>query len=215
MIREGRVSVNKKIVRSPELWVNPRRDHIEVEGRSLKKATLVYLALHKPAAVVTTRADELGRKTVYDLLPKGTPWVFPIGRLDKESSGLLLLTNDTRFGDRVTSPVEKVQKVYTVLIDSPLHDSDRKAMESGLTLADGTRLKPTAVRTPKNDRTSCEITLREGKNRQIRRMFETLGYNVLALKRISIGRIHLGDLKEGEMRTLTKEERLAILGTKV
>jgi pseudouridine synthase len=214
MIRGGKISVNKRIVRSPELWVDPRRDFIEVEGRSLKKAAFIYLAIHKPAGFVTTHSDELGRKTVYDLLPKAIPWVFPIGRLDKESSGLLLLTNDTRFGEKVSSPMEKVPKTYAVLVDRPLSDSDRKVMESGLTLADGTRLKPAVVRISKSDHAFCKITLHEGKNRQIRRMFETLGYNVLDLNRVSIGAIHLGNLKEGEMRMLSSEERASIIGTR-
>jgi pseudouridine synthase len=214
LIREGKISVNRKIVRSPETWVDPRADRVTLNGRTIQRAKPVYFAFHKPRGIVTTRSDERGRKTIYDLLPEGTPWVFPVGRLDKESSGLLLLTNDTRFGDRVTSPDVNVPKVYTVRLDKPLREGDRKRMESELTLPDGTQLLPVTVRVSNEDRAICEVTLHEGRNRQIRRMFAMLEYNVLTLQRISVGRIQLGSLKEGEMRRLTSEELTEILGAK-
>ena len=212
LIRQGKISVNRKTVRSPLVWVDPREDRILLAGKTAQKAERVYLALHKPPGFVTTRSDEMGRKTVYHLLPEGLAWVFPVGRLDKESSGLLLLTNDTRFGESVTSPTSKIPKVYVVQFDRPLQEADRMRMESGMTLSDGTRTLTANVSISSNDPATCEITLREGKNRQIRRMGEELGYGVVSLKRVSIGSIRLGNLGEGEVRSLTDAERKGILG---
>lgn len=214
LILQGKISVNKRIVRSPLVWVDPREDRISVAGKTVQKAERVYLALHKPCGFVTTRSDEMGRKTVYDLLPEELDWVFPVGRLDKESSGLLLLTNDTRFGERVTNPALKIPKVYVVQFDRPLQEADHKRMESGMTLSDGTRTLPAGVRVSTGDPATCEITLCEGKNRQIRRMGEELGYEVVSLKRVSIGGIRLGNLKEGGVRPLTAAEKQGILGRK-
>ena len=210
MILEGRIEVNGKAVRDPGLWLDPRVDRIAQKGRSLRAQERVYLALHKPRGVMTTRSDERGRTTVYDLLPPDAQWVFPVGRLDKESSGLLLLTNDTAFGEAVTSPERKVEKGYQVLLDHPLEDQDRRSMEAGMTLSDGTVLSGAIVRQVSGT-AEYEISIREGKNRQIRRMCETLGYEVLRLHRVSIGIICLGDLKEGSSRNLTSAERASIL----
>lgn len=212
LIGEGKVTVNRKIVRSPLVWVDPREDHIILAGTTVRKAERIYLVLHKPPGFVTTRSDEMGRKTVYNLLPEGLDWVFPVGRLDKDSSGLLVLTNDTRFGERMTSPSSKIPKVYVVQFDRPLQEADRKRMESGMALPDGTRTLPAGVRPSTGDPAACEITLREGKNRQIRKMGEELGYKVVSLKRVSIGGILLGNLKEGEGRSLTAAEKQGILG---
>ena len=212
LIREGKISVNRKTIRSPGLWVDPRADRIALNGTIVRKASNVYLALHKPAGFVTTRSDEKGRKTVYDLLPEKLNWVFPVGRLDKESTGLLVLTNDTRFGEKLTSPSSKIPKVYHVQFDKPLHTNDRKQMETGMMLSDGTRTLPAQVKASDWDPAKCEITLKEGKNRQIRRMGEALGYEVVFLKRIRIGGIRLGNLREGEVRPLTMVEKQGILG---
>jgi len=145
---------------------------------------------------------------VYDLLPKNLPWLFPVGRLDKETSGLLLLTNDTRFGDRVTNPMDDVPKTYEVVLDRALSENDLRTLESPMQLGDGTQLKPARVLLRSEEKHLYEVTITEGKNRQIRRMFHQLGYKVLALKRVRIGSIELGRLKEGELRPLTQRERL-------
>jgi len=213
MVREGRVAVDGNIVRSPYYWVNPRSNGIQVDGKRLRRAPSVYLAMHKPIGIVTTRSDERDRKTVYDLLPADQQWVFPIGRLDKETSGLLLLTNDSRFSEMVTNPLGEIPKTYSVTLDRPLHDIDRKALESGLTLADGTALLPAKV-TPSIDNPFVfEMTIVEGKNRQIRRMCKHLGYAVISLQRIRIGLICLGRLKVGDVRPLSREERSGILSS--
>jgi pseudouridine synthase len=148
---------------------------------------------------------------VYDLLPSRAPWIFPVGRLDKDTSGLLLLTNDTRFGERVTNPAEKVPKSYLLDLDRPLSDEDRGAMESGMTLRDGTRLSPALIRLRPGGPARHEVIITEGKNRQIRRMCDQLGYTVRALKRVSIGPIGLGALKDGEVRRLSEGEIAAFI----
>jgi len=213
MVREGRVAVDGSIVRSPDRWVNPLSNEIQVDGKRIRRASPVYLAMHKPIGVVTTRSDEKGRKTIYHLLPPERQWMFPIGRLDKETSGLLLLTNDSRFGEMVTNPLGEIPKTYSVTVDRPLRDVDRRALESRLTLADGTRLLPAEVTPSIDNPLVFEMTIVEGKNRQIRRMCEHLGYVVISLQRIRIGLISLGRLNVGEVRPLSREERSGILSS--
>ncbi|HEX9005898.1 MAG TPA: pseudouridine synthase [Bacteroidota bacterium] len=204
LVESGTVSVNGKPVLDPGLWLDPREDRLAVGGKRVRPAPRLYLVMHKPAGVVTTRSDERGRRTVYDLLPAGLPRMFPIGRLDKETSGLLLFTNDTRFGEAVTNPLAGTPKTYRVVIDRPLRAPDRRLMQKGMTLADGTTLRPASV--DEEDPVSCRVTIHEGKNRQIRRMFEELGYGVVSLHRQSIGPITLGALRPGEVRALTSDE---------
>ncbi len=213
LIRDGKVCVNGRMVRDPRRWLNPRRDAITLEGVPLRKQAAVYLAMHKPAGFVTTRSDERGRKTVYDLLPPGTARVFPIGRLDKDTSGLLLFTNDTRFGEKVTNPLRMLPKAYRVELESPLSAVERLSMERGMVLADGTRLKPARVHPEAANPAVVLITVVEGKNRQIRRMCEELGHKVRALRRLSIGPVLLGSLAEGATRALSGPERDSIAGS--
>lgn len=206
LIRKGGVSVNSRVVRSPDVWIDPCSDHITLNGKTLVKREPIYLVLNKPAGTVTTRADELARKTIYDLLPAKTPWLFPVGRLDMESSGLLILTNDTKFGEMITNPSTGIPKVYVVHLDKPLKHDDCTRLESPVTLEDGTIVLPVIIRPSSGEPKVCEVTIREGKNRQVRRMFKVLGYEVVALKRISIGPVELGQLPEGEVRKITGEE---------
>jgi 23S rRNA pseudouridine2605 synthase len=166
---------------------------------------MVYFALHKPTGVITTRADERGRRTVYDLLPADLPWLSPVGRLDLDSSGLLLLTNDTQLADAVTSS-ESVAKVYEVTFDAPLTAADQAQFTAGMTLADGTALLAVGVEMLAADGTRALLTLREGKNRQIRRMAKDRGLEVVRLHRLALGPLQLGDLPAGELRPLTPAE---------
>jgi 23S rRNA pseudouridine2605 synthase len=204
-ILAGRVEVGGRLTRDPNAWVVPERARIAVDGAPVVKAEYVYLALHKPAGIVTTRSDERGRKTVHDLLPEGLPPVFAVGRLDKDTSGLLLLTNDARWADRLTDPRGGTVKVYRVTVDHPLTQAARAAMEAPFTLPDGTRLAPARVRPLGTDGRAFEMAITEGKNRQIRRTCAALGYEVESLERIAVGPYKLGALRPGEVKSLTPE----------
>ncbi len=212
LILGGEVSVNGFTVRTPGTWVDPALDAVTFGGKPLPRIPRVYLAMHKPPGVVTTRSDERGRGTVYDLLPEGLPWIFPVGRLDLDSTGLLLFTNDTAFGERVTGPAGKVPKTYIVLLERPLVESDAAAMRGGLVLCGGTRCLPAGVSIDRRDARRCRVVITEGKNRQIRRMFETLGNPVVRLHRLAIGPVDLGDLREGKVRELTRGEIASLSG---
>ena len=203
MIREGRVSVNGNVVRNPSRRCSPADDRFAVDGLKLAPKRLVYILMNKPEGVVTTRSDERKRATVYDVLGEMGSWLFPVGRLDKDTSGLLLLTNDNQLGEKLTSPRSRVPKTYRVRLDRKIGDADLGKLRKGITLR-GTKLLPAVV--SREDGTSFEMTIVEGKNRQIRRMCEQLGFNVLALMRVKIGECDLGGLKPGEWRYVTKRE---------
>ena len=212
MILRGDVRVKGRVVRAPGLWVDPGRDRIVLAGKPLGRVERVYLAMHKPAGIVTTRSDERGRGTVYDLLPEGLPWVFPVGRLDLDSTGLLLFTNDTVFGERVTGPGGHVPRTYHVLLESPLGDSAASAIREGIVLPGDVRCRPAGLTIEGDGGRRVRIVISEGKNRQVRRMFESVGNNVVRLHRTAIGGVELGNMKEGEVRRLTPEECALLSG---
>jgi 23S rRNA pseudouridine2605 synthase len=190
-------------VRDADERVAVARDVISVDGARVRKPELVYILMNKPAGVVTTRSDERGRATVYDLLGDVGRWVFPVGRLDKETSGLLLFTNDNRLGESLTSPASKAPKTYRVTLDADVAEGDLRVIRAGMRLA-GERLLPALAASL--GPCEVELTIVEGKNRQIRRMFESLGHRVVALDRTAIGRLRAGSLPPGKWRHLAPDE---------
>lgn len=207
LVAAGRVAVNGATRTDSTLRVDPRRDRIAVDGRRVEPEGPVYLMLNKPRGIVTSASDEQGRETVYSLLSEADlPWVAPIGRLDRASEGLLLLSNDTRWGARVADPATSIEKVYHVQIDRVADAALLAAMEGAGELA-ARRARPLRA----GSRNSwVEVTLDEGKNRQIRRLLEGLGVSVLRLVRVSIGPLDLGELPKGAHRPLTAAEKRAM-----
>jgi 23S rRNA pseudouridine2605 synthase len=183
-------------------------DRMEVDGARVEAAKKLYLMMNKPRGLVTTAADEKGRETVYSLLPKDLDWVAPVGRLDKASEGLLLLTNDSEWGARIADPATHLDKIYHVQIDRVAGEQLLAALERGLEL-DGERLAAKDVRLLRSGEKNSwlELVLDEGRNRQIRRMLEAAGVEVLRLMRVAIGPLELGTLGKGEFRHLTREEK--------
>lgn len=212
LVRAGHVRLNGRLCRLPEAPVDLETDRIAVDGHSVAAAAPLYLMLNKPRAVVTTAADEKGRNTVYACLPPGTPWVAPVGRLDKASEGLLLLTNDSEWGARIADPGSHLDKTYHVQIGAiagqPLLDALTKGVPTG---AFGL-LRARQARILRTGQKNCwlEIVLDEGKNRHIRRLLEALGVEVLRLVRVAVGPLVLGDLPKGAARELSREEKRAL-----
>jgi 23S rRNA pseudouridine2605 synthase len=206
-ICSGEVCVDGQVVRDPLTWVDLDRQHITRQGQSAPVAAPLTLALHKPRGIVTTRQDELGRRTVYDLLPAGLPWIFPVGRLDADSEGLLILTNDSSLSVRLTRPEHAIPRFYRVTLSRRLAPEALEALRQGVDLSDG-RTRPAGVQVLEEGERSTvvEIRLTEGRNRQIRRMALTVGSRVRRLVRVAIGAYELGDLPAGEHRILGTEE---------
>jgi len=213
LIRNGRVRINGKVVRNPEFPVRLERDRIAVDGTRVEAEARVYLMMNKPRGVVTTASDEKGRVTVYAHLDPSLPWVGPVGRLDKASEGLLLLTNDSEWAAKLASPKSRVDKVYHVQVraqaNATLLDSLKRGVE---TLGEILQVKQVKILRQGNKNCWLEVVLDEGKNRQIRRIFEALEIEVLRLVRVAIGSLELGKLKKGEARALTREEKQALDG---
>jgi 23S rRNA pseudouridine2605 synthase len=210
-IAGGRVGVNGTVVRTPDHWVDLERDRVTLDGRPVREAGKVHLLLYKPKGYLTTYKDPQGRPTVYDLIGDVTEWLFPVGRLDLDTSGLLLMTNDTRLAERLTNPSFKVPKTYLVKSSTLLSEEQLDQLRNGLTLSDG-KTKPATVQRLRDSaaRTFFEITITEGRNRQVRRMVEALGSKVLKLVRTSIGALTIGDLQIGRHRRLTAAEVRAL-----
>jgi 23S rRNA pseudouridine2605 synthase len=211
LIRAGKVRVNGEVRRDPETPVHIAKDRIEVDGQQLKAAAKIYLVLNKPRGIVTTASDEKGRDTVYSLLGEDLPWVAPVGRLDKASEGLLLLTNDSEWAARVTAPETHLDKTYHVQIGKITDEALLETLKAGIRTKEGETLKVNrASLLRQGERNSwLEIILDEGKNRHIRRMLESLGTEVLRLIRVAIGPLALGELAKGGVRALSGEEKLA------
>jgi 23S rRNA pseudouridine2605 synthase len=208
LIRQGKVRLNGSTPKNPETPVRLGTDRIEVQGHALKPAETIYLMLNKPRGIVTSAADEKGRDTVYSLLPSHITWLAPVGRLDKASEGLLLFTNDSEWNARITNPATHLDKTYHVQIAAVADPHLIESLERGVETARGEilRCKRAKLLRTSEKKSWLELILDEGKNRQIRRILDALGIEVLRLIRVSIGPLPLGDLAKGAHRPLTSIE---------
>lgn len=214
MIAEGRVKINGRRVALGDK-MDPAIDLLTVDGEKIfvpRKTEKYYYMLNKPRGYITTMSDERGRKTVMELLPELPARVYPVGRLDKDSEGLLLLTNDGEFANLLTHPSHGVSKLYRVTVRPHATEEQIVALTDGVVLEDGTKTKPSVIRivADEPERTVMEMTIREGQNRQIRRMCEAVELDVIRLRRSAIGAVKLGMLKTGDYRELTAQEVKAL-----
>jgi 23S rRNA pseudouridine2605 synthase len=214
-IEAGRVELDGRVVRWPARRIDPRRQVVRVDGRRVGDDTeRIVIVLNKPKGYITSRTDPGGRKTVYDLLGDVARWMFPVGRLDRDTSGLLVLTNDHRLGQRLTDPEAHVPKRYHARLRGVPSPEALRALAEGVPLGDGTLSRPARVRplgSARDGSSWIEIVLTEGKNRQVRRMAAAVGHDALELVRVEVGSLGLGDLAVGEWRRLGPEEVARLL----
>jgi 23S rRNA pseudouridine2605 synthase len=212
LIRAARVTVNDTVCRNPEKPVHLRKDHLAVDGTLIQPRGKVYLMLNKPRGLVTSASDEKGRDTVYSCLGSDFPWLAPVGRLDKASEGLLLLTNDSAWAARVSAPETHLEKTYHVQVHSVADRDLVTKLENGISTRQGDflRAKGAAVLRAGAKNSWLEIVLDEGKNRHIRRLLAEFEIEVLRLMRVAIGPLQLGTLAKGAYRPLSNLEKQAI-----
>ena len=211
-IRAGRLKVNGRVIRDPECWIRLGQDTIQLDGQRLKPTRKIYLLFYKLKGVITSHGDPGGRKTVYDCLDGLGCWVAPVGRLDKDTSGLLLLTNDTEFADFVASPVSGVPKTYLAKLNGLVSDEIIARLNAGVEMKRGDWAKPASVRRveDRGKYTWLDVVLTEGKNREVRRMLEAVGFKVLKLVRTRLGPLTLEGLEVGKWRELGSSEVAAL-----
>jgi 23S rRNA pseudouridine2605 synthase len=208
-ILSGRVKINGRVLKDPDIWVNPGEDVLHLDGNRLRPARKIYLLFNKPKGVITSYGDPDGRKTIYDCLDPKVPWVSPVGRLDKDTSGLILLTNDTDFANHVTSPESQVPKTYLIKANALVGEDLIGRLAQGIELKRGEWARPRSVRRveDRGKYSWLEIVLTEGKNREVRRLLEAVGLKVLKLVRTRIGPCTLEGLQVGQWRELLPRER--------
>ncbi len=213
-ILAGRVKVNGRVVRDPDFWTRPDEDALHLDGNRMRPTRKVYLLFYKPKGIITSHGDPHERKTIYDYLDNTLPWVSPVGRLDKDTSGLLLLTNDTEFANFVTDPSSRVSKTYLVKLNGLADDATVAALSAGVKMKRGDWARPLAVRKmeDRGKHSWLEVVLTEGKNREVRRMLESVGFKVLKLVRTKIGPCTLDGLQPGQWRNLKPGEIRGIGG---
>ncbi len=212
-IGAARVRVNGKLVQTPDYWVDLERDRVTLDGKPVRAQERRYLLLYKPKGYITSYGDPDGRATVYDLIGDLGAWVVPVGRLDQDTSGLLLMTNDTQFAERIMNPEFHIPKTYLVKCSTVVGDDALDRLRNGVELSDGPT-RPAEVRRVRDSGkyTHLEITITEGRNRQVRRMIEAVDSKVLKLVRTAIGKIEIGGLQIGAYRDLTPAELRALGG---
>lgn len=199
--------VNGKLIQTPDHWIDLERDKVTLDGKPIAKAQLRYVLLYKPKGYITSYGDPEGRPTVYDLIPNVDQFVGTVGRLDLDTSGLLLLTNDNNLAETLTNPESKMPKTYLVKASTLLSDEQLNRLAHGVELPDGPT-RPADVRRVRDSEkyTFLELTITEGRNRQVRRMLEAVDSKVLKLVRTSLGPLKLEGLRIGEWRELTPAE---------
>jgi pseudouridine synthase len=208
MITQGRVSLNGEMVESLGTLIDEKTDKVRVDGKRIKSDTShIYLLLNKPSGYLVTVKDPFQRPTIMDLLPSLKKRIYPVGRLDFDSEGLLLLTNDGDLAHRLMHPRFRVKKEYLIMVKIKPDSSSLVRLEKGIYL-DGKKTAPAKIRILSTTKrgTRIKVELHEGRKRELRRMFEAVGHNVLSLKRVSFGSLSLGGLKKGQWRYLTREE---------
>lgn len=206
-IVKGRLQVNGRTVMDTQFMVSPEKDRFTVDGKPMRKDSWQAILLNKPKGVVTTASDEKGRRTVFDLLPSDLRTLHPVGRLDMATTGLLILTNDTRLSSFLTDPANAVLRSYIVTVSGEITEAELARAAAGI-MDEGELLKPARIQLRKASGRESHLTveLTEGKNREIRRLFEALGHEVTSLKRVAFGPLQLGALEPGQFRRLTKAE---------
>ena len=206
-ILEGRLEVNGKTVKNPLHVIIPGKDKITLDGKAVRPESRKTILLYKPKSVVTTRSDERGRRTVFNLLPEDLQSLHPVGRLDMATTGLLLLTNDTKLSNYLTDPANAIARIYAVSVKGKVTDEEARQLIRGV-WDRGEFLKPLklTLRKVSNKESHLIVELTEGKNREIRRLFESIGHEVTSLKRIAFGALALGDMQPGQFRYLTPGE---------
>lgn len=210
-IGAGRVRVNGRATQNPDQWIDLDRDHVLFDGKPLENAEKLYLLLYKPKGYITSYKDPDGRPTVYDLLEGLDTWVFPVGRLDLDSSGLLVMTNDSGFAELLTNPHYKVAKTYQVKCSTRVTNEQIDQLRAGVELDDGPTRPAEVIRLRDSEKYShLEIRITEGRNRQVRRMVEAIESKVLKLVRVAIGPVRIGTLEVGKWRELTNPERRSL-----
>jgi pseudouridine synthase len=214
-IGAGRVRVNGKVVETPDRWVDRERDRVTLDGQPVRGARKVYLLLYKPKGYITTHTDPQSRPTVYDLVRDAGVWVVPVGRLDLDTTGLLIMTNDTEFAERLTNPEYKVPKTYQAKCADRLADEQIARLRDGVELSDGPTHPALVERLRDSGKyTHIRIVIGEGRNRQVRRMVEAIGSKAIKLTRVAIGPVRIGDLRIGKWRHLTAAEVRALWRTR-
>ena len=212
-IGAGRVRVNGRLVRTPDHWVDLERDRVTLDEKPVRAGKKVHILLYKPKGFLTTYHDPDGRPTVYDLVKDADAWLFPAGRLDLDTSGLLIMTNDSQFAERLTNPEHKVPKTYQVKSATLLTDDQVGRLCRGVELSDGPTRPAVVTRLRDSARHSfLEMTITEGRNRQVRRMLEAVDSKVLKLVRTAIGGVRIGSLEIGKWRPLAPQELLQLNG---